>query len=128
MKKPERDRALALRALVLRVAEAEGIAVEETLKWGEPAYLPGPGGTTVRIGPDRAGDHVKLLVNCRTSLVEDWRAMFGDRLAFEGSRAVRIPADGAVDEPALEICVAMALSYHRDKRAGAATGRKVAHG
>ena len=73
MQAPARERALALRDLVLRVAKAEGIALEETLKWGEPAYLPGRAGTTVRIGTDKSGAQARLLVNCQTTLVEDWR-------------------------------------------------------
>ncbi len=45
---------LALRDLILETAEAtEGVGeIQETLKWGEPAYLPVKRGigTTIRIG------------------------------------------------------------------------------
>ncbi len=114
--------ALALRAAVLDVAAGLGLArPEETLKLGEPACLPGKGGTTVRIGPDKAGGGVKLLVNCRTSLVEDWRARFDGRLEFEGDRAVLVPASGRADEAAFRACIADAFTYHDAKR-------KAAHG
>ena len=97
-----RARALELRALVFDVAEAKGLSrPDETLKWGEPAYLPGAAGTTVRIGTDRAGGACKLLVNCRTSLVEEWRERFAGRLAFEGNRAVLVGTGGA---RAIELC------------------------
>ena len=116
---PARNRALALRELVLRVAGAEDIALEETLKWGEPAYLPGRGGTTVRIGTDKGGEQVKLLVNCQTSLVEQWQEMFGKKLDCEGNRAVLVKDD--TDDEALAFCIAMALTYHKAKG-------KAAHG
>tara|TARA_Y100000815_G_scaffold88609_1_gene77408 strand:+ start:620 stop:1048 length:429 start_codon:yes stop_codon:yes gene_type:complete len=118
MPQPVRMRALELRDLVLRVAAQQGTTLEETLKWGEPAYLPGCAGTTVRIGADKVGAHVKLLVNCRTSLVQDWQQMLGARLAFEGSRAILVPVDRDLDEEALSICIAAALTYHRRKRTG----------
>lgn len=117
MSPASRTRATELRALVLAVAADRDIMLEETLKWGEPAYLPGPEGTTVRIGPGKAGDHVKLLVNCRTSLVADWRKLFEDRLTFEGSRAVLVPVAQALDTDALALCIASALTYHQQKRA-----------
>lgn len=119
MTEPARDRALALRDLVLRVAAAEGIVLDETLKWGEPAYLPGRRGTTLRIGIDKAGGDLRLLVNCRTSLVAQWREMFGSNLHCDGNRAVRVDRD--TDEGALAICIAMALTYHQARG-------KAAHG
>ena len=112
--------ALALRDLVLEVAHSAGIdPLEETLKWGEPAYLPGRSGTTVRIGWDRKSGHCRLMVNCRTTLVDDWRAMLGDRLVFEGQRAIVVDPGVPFDREALALCVAMALRYHADKRAAA---------
>lgn len=107
-----------LRALVRDVAAELGIALEETLKWGEPAYLPGHEGTTVRIGPDRDRNGAKLLVNCRTSLVEHWRERFGGRLGFEGNRAILVPGSGALDRSALRVCIADALAYHARKGQG----------
>jgi hypothetical protein len=112
-----RNCARALRDLVLTTAEQDGIAsVQEALRWGEPAYLPGRAGTTVRIGWDKATGDCKLLVNCQTSLVDDWRQRFGDRLTFEGNRAVRVPVDRPLDEVALCICIADAFTYHSRKK------------
>ncbi len=111
--------ARALRDLVMTVADEVGVApVQETLKWGEPAYLPGRAGTTVRISADKDGRTCKLLVNCQTSLVDDWRHLFGDRLEFEGSRAVRIDPTGPLDTEALAVCIAGAFTYHQRKRGG----------
>ena len=107
------DLALKLRALALDVAAEEGIdRLEETLKWGEPAYLPGKRGTTLRIGIDPGRGICKLLVHCQTSLVETWRGRFGERLAFEGNRAVIVDSAQPLDEAAIRICMRDAFSYH----------------
>lgn len=117
-----RRRALGLRDRIGKVAAGLGIpTLKETLKWGEPAYLPGHRGTTVRIGWDPATGNCKLLVHCGTSLVESWRGHFGDRLIFEGNRAVLIDVTGWFDETALSACIADAFTYHSD-------ARRVAHG
>ncbi|APH71934.1 DUF1801 domain-containing protein [Aquibium oceanicum] len=117
MPEPIRDQALALRALVQEAAASiDGVKLVETLKWGEPAYLPGRAGTTVRIGWDRSSGDVRLLVNCQTTLVEHWRTRFDGRLAFEGNRAVVVPVAAPLDVPALRACIADALTYHASKR------------
>jgi Domain of unknown function (DU1801) len=117
MPRQSQNRARELRRLVLDTARACGIpGLEETLKWGEPAYLAGKSGTTVRIGYDEVSGDCKLLVNCQTSLVEEWRARFGDRLAFEGNRAVRVPSHVPMDTGALRACIKDAFAYHRAKR------------
>ncbi|MEM9320129.1 MAG: DUF1801 domain-containing protein [Pseudomonadota bacterium] len=108
-----------LRALVLQTALDEGLPPPmETLKWGEPAYLPGRSGTTVRIGPDAQRQSLKLLVHCQTNLVERWRQRFDDRLSFEGNRAVLVPVDRPLDRNALASCIAEAFTYHRNGHHG----------
>jgi len=84
-----RGSALALRDLIFRTAKENDLPVpEETLKWGQPAYLPGPQGTTLRIGCEKTTDTCKLLVHCQTTLVSSWRERFGDQLRFESNRAM----------------------------------------
>lgn len=92
----------------------------ETLKWGEPAYLPATtkSGTTLRLGwspkrPDTAG----LFVNCQTSLIETWRARYADELTFIGNREIRLPLNRPLPEDPLRHCIAMALTYHKRKSA-----------
>lgn len=115
---PHRARLLALRDVVLATAEAtEGVGeIVETLKWGEPAYLPARPrvGTTVRLGVTRAG-RPAMFVNCQTTLIETYRARYADVFDFEGSRALVIP-EGELPRAALAHCVALALTYHRRKK------------
>jgi hypothetical protein len=105
--------AFDLRGLVVETAEELGVTLEEALRWGEPAYLPGRTGTTVRIAPDAARVGCKLLVHCRTPLVEGWRARFEGRLQFEGNRAILVPGGAPYDRDALQDCISDAMTYKR---------------
>ena len=106
-----------LRALILETA-AENPAVgplQETLKWGEPAFLPSASksGTTVRINAHKnSRTQYAFYVHCSTDLVERYKALYGDVLQFEGSRAVLFDLSDALPVDAVKHCVAMALTYH----------------
>ena len=113
---------LAVRALILATAaQTPGVgAVVETLKWGQPAYLPAQPhiGTTIRIDrlkTDAAG--YAVFFHCQTRLVDDFRKIFRETFAFEGNRAILLSAREAVDEAALCHCFELALTYHLRRRA-----------
>ena len=94
---PMRRKMMRLRQLVLDTAlETEGVdELEETLKWGEPSYLT-KCGSTVRIDwRERAPDKYAMYFNCNTSLVDTFKELYGDVLAFEGKRAIVL---GETDE------------------------------
>ena len=115
---PQRTQALRLREIVLDVADelhATG-GIEETLKWGQPSYLPRKSriGTTVRIGTFDE-QTVALYVNCQTMLVERYRSTFGDLLSYSKNRAVLFDVTAPLPEAEIRQCVRMALQYHRDK-------------
>ena len=111
---PDDARAVLTRARAL-IFEQAGIAevgpLTETLKWGQPAYL------TVRLGMH--GGQPAVFFNCNTTLVEGFRADFPEAFDFDGKRALLL--DDASDPAALAICLARALTYHRDKRKRAVT-------
>ena len=113
---PARETLLDLRALIAdTAAEAEAGPLTETLKWGEPAYIPpAKTGMAVRLSWKPATpDTVRLLVHCGTSLVEQWREHYGDTLDFEGRRALVLPAAGPIPTEAIRHCIALALTYRR---------------
>lgn len=115
-----RPRLLALRDLILRTADAtDGVGgIDETLKWGEPAYVTtNRSGSTVRIDW-KEGDpqHYAMYFNCQTTLVDDFRFLFPDDFTFDGNRALIFGLEDEVPEDALAECVAAALTYHRRKR------------
>lgn len=117
---PVRTRLLEIREIVFSVAaETKDIgALTETLKWGEPAYLTeaSKSGSTIRLGTTKsAPDKCAVLFNCKTTLVETFRAHFAGDFAFEGNRALIVPATGALSREPLMLCLRAALTYHRSK-------------
>ncbi len=115
-----RTRLLALRELIFDTAAAtDGVGeIDETLKWGEPAYLTSASGSgsTLRINRVRgdAGRYA-LYVNCKTNLVETFKTLFPGEFRFEGQRAIVFDVAEPVQRDALSFCIAAALTYHRRK-------------
>lgn len=109
-------RLLELRAHIFAAAQATGtMPLTETLKWGQPAYLPDKkAGTTLRLGED-AG-RPTLFVPCSTNLLDRYRDAFPSEFTYSGARAVHVPATGPYADAAFQQLAAMALTYHRDKR------------
>ena len=122
---PARARLLALRELIFRTAaETPGVGeLEETLKWGEPAYLTAASksGSTIRIGWKKPhATQYAIYFNCQTTLVDTFRTLFPGEFRFEGNRAIVFDVAEAEAVPAdsLTLCIAAALTYHRSKRPG----------
>ncbi len=112
---------MQLRELVLEVAR-ENPAIgplEETVKWGEPAFLTSASGsgTTVRIHRHKKSRGTyALYVHCQTDLVERYRQLYDDELTFDGNRAVVFDSKEELPVEAVRHCIAMALTYHLRKR------------
>ena len=114
-----REVLLDVRETIFDVAKSIDAPLEETLKWGEPAYLT-KGGSTVRLAwKAKEPDAAQVLFICTTNLVDEFRDRFADELDFRGNRAIHLPLDGDYSRAPLESCLALALTYKR---------RKVAHG
>ncbi|MCZ4316191.1 DUF1801 domain-containing protein [Comamonadaceae bacterium G21597-S1] len=116
-----RKRLLAIRTLIHTVATAtDGVGeIQETLKWGEPAYLTTQtrSGSTIRLGcPKSQPGHCAVYFNCNTTLVDTFRSLFPNELRFEGNRAIVFAPGERIDTRALAVCVKAALTYRRDKR------------
>jgi Domain of unknown function (DU1801) len=117
-----RRKLLALRALILKTAAStEGVGeIEETLKWGEPAYLTSQSGSgsTVRIDwkGSKPGEYAMYFI-CQTSLVETFRTLFPGEFRFEGNRAIVFTESESIPKDALAFCISAALTYHRAGKA-----------
>jgi hypothetical protein len=115
-----RKKLLGLRELVFQVAARQKDCgdIEETLKWGEPAYIALNGaGSTVRMDwKAKAPDRFVLYFNCRTNLVATFRLVFGKSLQFEGNRAIVLRVQSAIPKDVLAVCIAAALTYNIAKR------------
>lgn len=109
-----------LRSLILDVASnTEGVGeLEETLKWGEIAYLTSKtkSGTTIRIDwrPKKPNTYA-LYVNCKTTLIDTYKLIFPTDFNYEGNRAIVFNLSDKVPEAELRLCIGMALRYHIDK-------------
>ena len=109
-----RRRLMAFRAMILDEAKAvDAGLLEESLKWGEPAYRP-KGGSTIRLGWKKsAPDEVAMYFICTTGLVDRFRDLYPRSFRFAGNRALLFPLEGRIQEKALRHCIALALTYHR---------------
>lgn len=111
----ERAALLELRKLILTTAQdTDGVGpVQETLKWGQPAYLTPEtrSGTTLRLGAPDAG-HVAICAHCQTTVISEFADHFRGVGAVEGRRAVHFKADDPLPVEALRLMIRHALTYH----------------
>lgn len=115
-----KDALLDLRTIIFDVAEQNDDvgSLEETLKWGQPSYLTvrPKTGTTIRIDRDKSskGDYA-FYVNCQSSLVSEWRALF-PHLTFGGDRSVHFRVADPIPKNEIRQMITMALTYHTGKK------------
>jgi hypothetical protein len=112
----------ALRKLILETAQrTAGVGpLEEALKWGQVSYLTSEtkSGSTIRIDQVKeAAGQTAIYFHCQTNLVETFRELY-PKLRFSGNRAILLDASDKLPESALRHCVALALTYHLNKRKG----------
>jgi Domain of unknown function (DU1801) len=118
--KPVRAKLLALRRLIFDTAKAtKGVGtLQETLKWGQPSYLTPEtrSGSTIRIDQVKPeAGQVAIYFHCQTNLVETFRELYPE-LSFGGNRSILLNADDKLPAAELRHCVALALTYHLNKR------------
>jgi hypothetical protein len=109
-----RAKLLRLRKIVHdTAAKMDGVgALEETLKWGQPAYL-SRGGSTIRI--DRVKDdpsRIAMYFICHTDLIVTCRELY-PALQYDGNRAILLDVRGPIPEDALRHCISLALTCRR---------------
>jgi hypothetical protein len=115
---------LALRRLIFETAQTTGGvgALQETLKWGQPSYLTPQtnSGSTIRIDQVKsAAGRYAVYFHCQTNLVETFRELYPTQLRFEGNRSIVLDVKDELPRAELRHCVALALTYHLNKRKSA---------
>jgi Domain of unknown function (DU1801) len=118
---PLRTKLLALRRLIFDTARTtKGVgALQETLKWGQPSYLTPEtkSGSTIRIDRVKSdASQYAVYFHCQTDLVETFRALYPTELRYGGNRSILLDTEDDIPEPALRHCIALALTYHLNKR------------
>jgi len=117
-----RRQLLVLRELIFDTAAAtDGVGkLQETLRWGEPSYLTteSGSGSTVRINAKGSRGQYAMYFHCQTNLIETFRDRYPDKFTFDKNRAIVFDNGDAVPTDELRHCIALALTYHRDRKAG----------
>src|SRR4051812_26023042 len=118
---PLKSRLLALRRLIFETARTTpGVgALQEILKWGQPSYLTAEtkSGSTVRIDQVKsAPDCYAIYFHCQTDLVATFRELYPTEFTYGGNRSILLNAKAKFPEPALRHCIALALTYHLNRR------------
>ena len=118
---PLKTRLLALRRLIFETARTTaGVgALQETLKWGQPSYLTPEtkSGSTIRIDQVKsAANQYAVYFHCQTDLVQTFRDLYPTEFTYGGNRSILLNAKDRIPEPALRHCIALALTYHLNKR------------
>ncbi|MCZ4282761.1 DUF1801 domain-containing protein [Kiloniella laminariae] len=116
-----KDRLLFLRELIYETALANSVVgpLEETLKWGQPSFLTSrsKSGTTIRLDQIKSSNgSCGLYFHCQTDLVDRFRALYPEIMTYEGNRCILFYAEDDIPVQALKHCLAMALTYHHDKK------------
>ncbi len=112
---------IALRALVLATAKTTpGVGdIEVGLRWGQQSFLTHKtgSGSTIRIGIERnEPETVAMFFHCQSGLIDTFRELYGDKLAYEGKRALLFPAGKRIPAKMLAHCIGLALTHHLRKK------------
>ncbi len=116
-----REKLMFLRSLILETADVieEVGEIEETLKWGEPSYLTpkSKSGSTIRINrkKDREEQYA-IYFKCTANLVPAFKEKFPWEFNFEGDRSIIFNVEDEIHVEKLKKCIALALTYHRNKK------------
>ena len=111
------EKLLFLRTLIFETASELDLVndIEETLKWGEPAYLCKTGSTIRMDRLNKNEDQYAMFFNCKTSLVDTFKELYKDIFIFSGNRAIIFDIDDVIPVDELKHCISLSLIYHKVK-------------
>ncbi|MDE0588410.1 DUF1801 domain-containing protein [Halocynthiibacter sp. C4] len=105
---------LAVREVLFSEAHADTEVgeVSETLKWGQPSYVPTRAntGTPLRLGVAKTGE-AAVFVHCQTTVVHDFQSLFPDAFVYEGNRAVLLSDLKEEQRAGLRMLIRSCLRY-----------------
>ncbi|KJZ20628.1 DUF1801 domain-containing protein [Loktanella sp. S4079] len=109
------EMALQLRALIFETAAQmpQVGLLQETLKWGQPSYLPKQPktGTTLRLGIPKSGG-CAIYAHCATNVISSYAQAFPNTDQIEGNRAVIFDSSTDINPARLTLMIRHALTYH----------------
>ncbi len=108
------------RCIVHDIAETADIgALDEALKWGQPAWRPKRPrvGSTLRVDwSPTTPDRLLAFVDCKTDLAQQMDTRFPGQFHNDGRRALGFALNTPLDEDAVWQLAHLTLTYHRAKR------------
>lgn len=106
-----------LRSLVHKVADQlEQVEVlYEVLRWGEASFVTKHGSTLRMDWKPKHPGRYSLFFQCTTLLVPTFKDVFGDRLHYEGSRAIHLNLRHEAPLDLIAQCISVTLLYHKVK-------------
>jgi len=105
-----------LRTLIIDVASEDNINdLTETLKWNEPSYLAKKGSTLRFDWKPKYPQQYCLYFNCKTSLVETFKELYGDTFNYQDNRAIVFQLPDKLPLAELKHCISLSLRYHSIK-------------
>ncbi len=112
---------LFLRELIFEVAACtkEVGEIEEVIRWGEPSYATSEtkSGSTIRMDWKKGTpNHYYLYFNCKTTLVDTFKEIYGDLFTYGGNRSLIFYTNTKLPIDELSDCIAMALTYRLSKK------------
>ena len=112
-----KEKLLHLRALILEVAEENGLTdLEETLKWGEPCYLTKHGSTLRMDWKAKSPDQYAMYFKCTSKLVPSFKLAFDNLFRYEKTRAIVFDLEADIPTRELKQCIKATLTYHKVKQ------------
>ena len=119
--KEMKSKLMILRQLIFDTAASfEEIGeIEETLKWGELSYLTpkSKSGSTVRIAwKESKKEQYSIFFKCTANLVPAMKEKFPLKFKYGGDRSIDFNLGDDVPVQELKQCIALALTYHRNKK------------
>lgn len=103
--------------------------IQETLKWGEPSYLTRESklGSTIRVGWKASKpEQYSMFFKCTANLVPAFVARFPYLFNYGGNRSIDFHQDDIVPVLELKQCIALALTYHKNKKLDPSARWKIA--
>ncbi|MEH6522153.1 DUF1801 domain-containing protein [Sulfitobacter sp.] len=114
---PAREQFNTMRELILNAAqEADVGPMEESLKWGQPAWRPKRPrqGSTLRLSwQDNAPQALALYVDCKTTLSATMRDIYPLEFEYETNRALRLSIGAPLPKQAIDHLARLTFTYHR---------------
>ena len=112
-----REKMMFLRQLVLDTANEskDMLPILETLKWSEPSYLCKIGSIIRMDWKSAHPKQIALYFHCKTSLIDTFKELYGNKLKFEGNRAILFDISEAIPTEEVKHCIFLSLTYHNRK-------------